>query len=299
MGWRTIYIEEAIKINYKLNSLGILKNDDILWINLDEIDIVILECLKCNVSSKLLSELSKKGISVIICGEDHMPIGILNSIENNQRSAKFNRLQLEWNKGIKKEIWKLIVKQKILLQTIVLLKNEKKKKIDLMLEYYENVELGDITNREGLAAKVYFHELFGMDFIRRRNSDDIFNSCLNFMYQIIRAKISQEIIAHGYNPSLSIFHCNEYNYFGLADDIIEVYRPIVDFYVTELIKNEEIIFLTPRVKEKLLNILYEEVLFDGKKQKIIETIKLTVISITNSLTDKKIEILKFPSFYEN
>ena len=95
MGWRTICINEAIRLNYKLNSLGVLQKDEIVWINLDEIDIIIVETLMCNLSLKLLSELASKGITMIVCGEDHMPIGNFISINDNQRTAKFNRLQME------------------------------------------------------------------------------------------------------------------------------------------------------------------------------------------------------------
>lgn len=80
MGWRTICINEAIRLNYKLNSLGVLQKDEIVWINLDEIDIIIVETLMCNLSLKLLSELASKGITMIVCGEDHMPIGNFISI---------------------------------------------------------------------------------------------------------------------------------------------------------------------------------------------------------------------------
>lgn len=38
MGWRIIYIEMASRINYKLNSIGIIQKEEIVWINLDEID---------------------------------------------------------------------------------------------------------------------------------------------------------------------------------------------------------------------------------------------------------------------
>ena len=298
MGWRTICINEAIKLNYKLNSLGVLQKDEIVWINLDEIDIIIIETLMCNVSLKLLLELASKGITMIVCGEDHMPIGNFISINDNQRTAKMNRLQIEWSQDLKQQLWQKIVKHKILLQMIVLYKNNKKDKINILKKYIEEVKVGDTTNREGLAAKVYFHELFGLNFIRTRNASDIINSSLNYMYQVIRAKISQEIISHGYISSLGIFHCSEYNYFGFADDLIEVYRPIIDYYVIELIVKENVTFMTPSYKERLLSLLYEPVLYENKKQKLIETIKLFVMSITDKLSNKEIERIIFPYFYD-
>ena len=35
-----------------------------------------------------------------------------------------------------------------------------------LYEFVDSVEIGDKTNREGLAAKMYFKELFGHDFVR-------------------------------------------------------------------------------------------------------------------------------------
>lgn len=298
MGWRIICIEEANRLNYKLNSIGIIQKEEMVWINLDEIDMIIIESQSCNTSIKLLSELSKKGINVIFCGDNHMPIGILTSINNNQRTAKYNRLQLEWKNDIKQQVWTKIIKHKILLQMVCLFKLNKKDKIDLLKSYIKEVQNGDITNREGLAAKVYFHELFGLDFIRKRNAEDIINSSLNYIYQVIRAKLAQEIVAHGYLPTIGIFHSSEYNYFGLADDFIEVYRPILDYYVIELINKEEVTYLTPYFKEKLLNILYEPVLYGNNKHKIIESIRVFVVNITDSITNKNIEDLILPYFYD-
>ena len=296
MGWRIICIEEAMRINYQLNSIGVLQKDEVVWICLDEIDMIIIETLMCNTSIKLLSEIAKKGISLVICGENHMPLGVLQGISDNQRAAKYNRYQIEWHKEAKQMIWQRIVKQKILLQMVVLYKMKKLEKIELLKGYIEQVEKGDITNREGLAAKVYFHELFGIDFIRKRNAEDIINSSLNYIYQIARAKIAQEIVAHGYIPSLGIFHCSEYNYFGLADDMIEVYRPIIDYYAIQLIQEEEVEFMTSTFKEKLLNIMYQYINFGKSKQKIIESIRLYVISITDALTNATIENIIFPYF---
>ncbi len=298
MGWRIVYIQEAIRLNYKLNSLGVMYKEEVIWINIDEIDSIVIEDQYCNISVKLISELSKKGINVIICSDNHTPIGIITSICNNQRAAKYNRIQIEWTRDVKQKMWTNIIKHKILLQIVCLYKMNKKQKIDILKKYFDEVELGDITNREGLAAKVYFKELFGSEFIRTRNAEDVYNSALNFAYQVVRSKISQEIVAHGYIPSLGIFHCSEYNYFGLADDLIEVYRPIIDYYVIKLLEEEQIKLLTPFIKNKILNLLYEYVLFYNTKRKLIESIKLYVINIIDSISNCELENVEFPYFYD-
>ena len=76
------------------------------------------------------------------------------------------------------------------------------------------LEFGDLTNREGHAAKVYFNALFGKDFSRR--SDNDINAALNYGYALILSSINKEIVSCGYLTQLGICHRNEYNDFNLS-----------------------------------------------------------------------------------
>lgn len=58
------------------------------------------------------------------------------------------------------------------------------------------IGLGDKTNREGHAAKVYFNALFGMDF--SRSKDCAINAALNYGYGILLSCFNREVIANGY-----------------------------------------------------------------------------------------------------
>ena len=225
-----------------------------------------------------------------------MPVGLFLPFQNHSRSSKYNKCQLEWSIAIKKAVWKEIVKNKIALQSAVLEKWGKTNKIPLLTQYILEIEDGDPTNREGLAAKVYFRELFGEGFSRERRDEGIINSSLNYIYQIVRSKIAQVIVGHGYIPSLGIFHISEYNYFGFADDLIEVFRPICDHYVMRLLQKEDIKFMSPTFKEKLVGILLEQVEISGFKQKVSEAIKIYVRSVTDALTNQNIDLIQFPFF---
>ena len=59
----------------------------------------------------------------------------------------------------------------------------------------EQVEDGDSGNREGLAAKMVFRELFGDDF--KRYADDSINAALNYGYSILRSQIARALVARG------------------------------------------------------------------------------------------------------
>ena len=60
-----------------------------------------------------------------------------------------------------------------------MLLNKLGKNGDRLKPYYNNVKSGDTDNREGIAARIYFQELFGTQFVRERNQEGI-NTLLNY-----------------------------------------------------------------------------------------------------------------------
>lgn len=290
MGWRIVFIEDAQRLNYKLDSIGIKKKEETFWINIKEIDTLIICDTRCVLTTYLLVELMQNNVDLIFCKKNLMPIGSTRPFFANARSSKSNRRQLYWTNDISRIVWKEIVKNKIMLQSDLLLSFGHIAAAKKINQYVDEVKDGDITNREGIAAKIYFRTLFGVNFSRK---DDLLeNSCLNFTYQIIRSKIAQEIVAFGYNPAIGIFHISEYNQYNLADDLIEVYRPFCDKYVLETLNNYNIGYLTSQIKKDLLGIFMYSVYFDGKKYKLMDSIKLYISQILNALTYGEISNLK-------
>lgn len=67
-----------------------------------------------------------------------------------------------------------------------------------------NVKSADADNREGIAAKVYWSELFGADFIRSREGAPP-NNLLNYGYTLLRAAVARSIMGSGLFPAFGIF----------------------------------------------------------------------------------------------
>lgn len=297
MAFRSILISEATKINLDLNNIVIQYNGDNYHINIDEISNLVLDDARCLVSLRLLSELCEKGINVILTDSSHKPIGTLTTLYNNVRAPPKNKEQINWDNSVKGYLWTEIVKNKIQNQRNVLVHLNKKDKIQIMDEYIQSIEYGDKTNREGLASRTYFKELFGISF--KRFNEDIINFCLNYAYQILRSKISQEIVALGYQPSFGICHKNEYNTFNLADDFIEVFRPIIDYYVYKILNETEEEYLTPSLKGKLINIVNERVEFKNNTYKIHNVISFYLQDLTNFLETGDLSKVNFPKIIWN
>lgn len=295
MSWRIIYITNVDKLSLNLNSIQIIHEEEKYFVSLTEIAMLVIEDYKSVITTRLLIELAKQGIPILILGMNSMPVGEYFPISDNVRTPKRIGEQIQWNEDIKRKLWTEIVKGKINNQINTLKQLGILEKIDLLSNNINRIEYGDKSNMEGISARIYFKELFGNEFIRF--NETIENYCLNFSYHIVRTIISKEIMARGYIPSLGINHKNQYNVFNLADDLIEVFRPIVDYYVylilIEILKSE-IFELTKEIKVKLINIINNKIIYKGKVYSIMKVIPQYINDVINYVDNNGIRELDKP-----
>jgi CRISPR-associated protein Cas1 len=180
----------------------------------------------------MLGELAKNNIIIIICDEHLMPTSYIYPVKSRFNQLEIINKQLTWSRNFKIKMWEQIIKQKINNQIDILKINQgSQEKIKLLYGYIREIHDGDVSNREGHAAKVYFKELFGHSFTREE--DNLTNAALNYGYSIIRSAVSRSIVAKGLHPSIALFHHNMYDAFALADDLMEPFRPVVDNFVVK------------------------------------------------------------------
>ena len=228
MSFRTVVITKQSKISYKNRFLVVKQENDEKYIHLSEIDTIIIDSISVSISSYLLKEISDNKINIIFCDEKHNPFGELKSYYLAHNSSKKIIMQSKWSQKKKDELWQLIVKNKITNQAL-LLNKIKSKNYNLILSYISDVVIGDKSNREGHATKIYFNSLFTKKFVRNEN-DDI-NSALNYGYAILLSNFNKEIVSNGYLTQLGIHHKNEFNPFNLSCDFMEPFRIIIDNFV--------------------------------------------------------------------
>ena len=225
---------------------------------IEDIGFVVLEDQQTSITLPLLNALSDNNVAVIFCGENRMPNAMLMNLDSNKTQGESYRSQIEASEPLKKGLWKQIVEAKIRNQSALLQKLGRDG--SKLKPYYMNVKSADADNREGIAAKIYWSELFGTDFIRSRDGLPP-NNLLNYGYTILRAAVTRSIMGSGLFPAFGIFHRNRYNAFPLADDLMEPYRPYVDELVYNLY-NQGHEQLTKEVKSQLLRILFVDTCFD-------------------------------------
>ena len=149
---------------------------------------------------------------------------------------------------------------------------------------------GDKTNREAHAAKVYFNALFGLSFTR--TADCPINAALNYGYSIILSAFTREIVANGYITQLGLFHDNMFNQFNLASDLMEPFRILIDKEVVSMIINE----FGQDEKMRLVNVLNQEIMIDGKIQYVNNATKIYCKSIFAALNENDSALIHFYRF---
>lgn len=286
MSFRTVVISKQSKISYKNRFLVVKQENDEKYIHLSEIDTIIVDSIAVSISSYLLKELSDNKINIIFCDEKHNPFGELKSYYLAHNSSKKIIIQNKWSQKIKDSLWQLIVKNKIANQALMLNKI-KSDNYNLVLSYVSMVTLGDKTNREGHAAKVYFNALFTKKFVR--NSNDDINAALNYGYAILLSTFNKEIVSSGYLTEVGIHHKNEFNPFNLTCDFMEPFRIIIDNFVYYN-KDRE---FNNDYKMDIINIFNGKYKYNGKQYVLKDIIKLYTKNIFDFLENDK----KYIGFY--
>ena len=258
-------------------------------IPIDDVSVLLLTAQSVTVSKNILNALSENNCITILCGKNYVPNSIVVPISNHYQFTKNLKNQINVSEPFKKRIWQQIVIQKIKNQSLVLkLCN---KDYQLVEKISSLVKSGDTDNREAYAAKIYWNCLFGKEFRRDKNAEGI-NSLLNYGYAIIRASMIRAICSAGLLPALGVNHNNNLNQFCLADDFMEIYRPLIDITVYNLYKNG-IVEISPIIKKELINTLWINIHTKEGNSPVFQSMHYLVGSYVHAL-ENKISSIELP-----
>lgn len=285
MSWRIVVISKRAKLDYQLGYL-VVRNEEVTKIHLSEISTILIESTAATVTTSLLAELTKKKIKVIFCDEKRNPSSELVGYYGSHDTSNKIRKQIQWSRHSKEAIWTEIVTEKIRKQK-ELLKNMGKEEAGLLESYLQEIGWNDETNREGHAAKVYFNALFGMTFTRTADCPE--NAALNYGYSILLSAFARAIVASGYITQLGLFHDNMFNQFNLGSDLMEPFRPLVDYIVRSLMPQK----FEREEKLEILRILQQEVTIAGRREVVNNAIKIYCKSVFDALNENDTSLIKF------
>ncbi|MDA8231210.1 MAG: type II CRISPR-associated endonuclease Cas1 [Magnetospirillum sp.] len=251
---------------------------------IEDIGVIIVDDVRATYTQAVFLDLLEAGATVMVTGRDHLPAGMMLPLDAHHVQTERHLAQIAAGEPAKKRIWQALIRAKITLQGKVLLQfNGEDCGLTPMSR---RVRSGDPDNLEAQAAQRYWPRLFGPSFRRDRAAEGV-NALLNYGYAVVRAATARAIVASGLIPSLGVFHRNRGNPFCLADDLLEPYRPFVDWRVKLMCDavGEAVPSLDHRPnRAALLSVFNETVVVDTRKMPLLLAIQTGAVSLCRALT---------------
>ncbi len=280
MEFRAIFIANHAHLSAHRKQL-VIRQENEITVPMEDISSVLVESHAVTMTAAVLEELSEHGVTVYFCDDHHLPSALLLPMNQHSRQLKMLSQQISMTLPKKKKLWRSVVSKKIENQAICLslLKRQGVEDLRFMAK---SVRSGDPDNLEATAAASYFPALFGTGF--SRGEECRINAALNYGYAIIRGAVARNLVVHGLEPCLGIFHHSELNQFNLADDLMEPFRPLVDLFVASSVLDEEG-SLTSDIKHQLFNLTNYMVCQSGRRYRAILAIGRLVQSFSRAAQD--------------
>jgi len=210
-------------------------------------------------------------------------------VEGHHIQALRMRQQLDASLPLQKRLWQSVVREKVLRQKAAL--EALQRPSDGFDELARKVRSGDPDNVEAQAARKYWPLLFGKAFRRERHGAWP-NPALNYGYTVLRAAVARAVVSAGLHPSVGIHHSNRGDSFCLADDLMEPYRPLVDYEAARL-TTEGHTELKPETKRALAEILAMDMETDEGTTPLQTCMERTALSLAQAY-ETGVPSLKFP-----
>ena len=174
-----------------------------------------------------------------------------------------------------------MVKDKILLQSRVLESCGQFDAASTLKNYCKEVRSGDSSNREAVAAALYFTALFGEPF--NRDLACPLNYSLDYGYSVVLSKVAREIASRGYLTEIGIHHRGKLNPWNLACDFMEPFRPYIDIVISRTDKD----CFDVETRRQLTSIMSDFVVYRDGKYKLGSVVSLYVLECLEALGKRR------------
>ncbi len=292
--WRVIDLGgSGYFLHMKHKSLLVEKEGQVTTIPFHDIHSIVCHGNGFRYSDDFFKQCLTNKIPVTFCNEQHVPMGMLLPMLQHSEASRRIDIQLLATLPKKKQAWKQIISKKLSCQSQFLSVAGCHKESLQLKVLSDQVNSGDTSNKEAQGARVYFKALYGKEFIRSNDEDEI-NGLLNYGYSILRSAVARAVVECGLLPSIGIFHSNRVNPFCLVDDLMEPLRPMVDSLVYRIAATKGIQDgLSPTIKKDLIRMTRVAVEFKDDKCEFTYALRLYVQSYIAFLS-KECDAIQFP-----
>lgn len=287
---RVIDISEPAYLHIQQGQLCVDRNKTtIAQISVEDLGILILEHPAIVITQAVITVCQQNNVAVLFCDQRHLPISITLPLwEGHSLHTKVLREQLAISEPTRKRLWQQVVREKIAEQILTLERTGSG--AEVLRRLHSKVKSGDPDNYEAQAARQYWPLLMGKGF-RRNPDEEGLNSLLNYGYTVMRAMVARALVGTGLHPAIGLHHKNQYNGLCLADDIMEPFRPWVDWQVYKLQQEGVEPQINKETKQYLLGMLSQDVIIGNRKMPLMVAVHSLVARLKQAQTDKSANLI--------
>ena len=255
----------------------------------EDIGVLLVDHIGVTYTHSVFMELLRCGAAIVLCGGNHQPSGMMLPIESNTIQTERFEQQIQAKEPVKKQLWRQLVRAKIKHQAKIVGPDSEVYKELMGLR--ERVRSGDPDNIEAQASKKFWPAFISTIDFRRNIEGPPPNNLLNYGYMVMRAAVARALCSAGLHPSIGLHHCNRYNAFCLADDVIEPFRGFVEEKVKQICETQTAIDeLTQPIKAQLLEVLYQEVTIGETSGPLMVGLHRTTASLVRCFAGEQKEL---------
>ena len=203
---------------------------------LEDVAAIIITSFSASIHSKLLLEAAKYGVGLVIC-ENFKPASLVLPA-NRSTDTLLTRAQAYIPAQLRKRLWQKTIDAKCLNQFSLAAELAPG---DDRLPRLEHLARGRGISKEAECAKafwrIYADHVAETDEFRRERTGGGPNPLLNYGYAVLLSTVLQNLFAVGLDPTFGIFHATREQSTPLAYDLMEPFRPCVDYRVAKWLRD--------------------------------------------------------------
>jgi CRISPR-associated protein Cas1 len=203
---------------------------------IEDVASIIITSFSASIHSQLFVEAARHGVSLIIC-EAFKPVSLVLPA-NRSTDTLLTRALLKLDQKTVGRLWQQTIDAKCQNQYSLAAHIRPE---DARLSALRDAANGKKPHKEAVCAKLFW-QIFGRahgddDFSRDRSAPGL-NGLLNYGYAVLLSTILQKIFGVGLDPTFGISHATRERSTPLAYDLMEPFRPCVDWRVIQWVERQ-------------------------------------------------------------
>jgi CRISPR-associated protein Cas1 len=202
---------------------------------LEDVASIIITSFSASIHSQLFVEAAKHGVALIIC-DSFKPVSLVLPA-NRSTDTILSRAMLTLTPRTRAHLWQKTVDAKCQNQRALAEHIAPK---DVRIGALREAALSRKPHKEAVCAKMFW-QIFGSslnddEFVRDRRRGGL-NNLLNYGYAVLLSTVLQKLFGVGLDPTFGIAHLARERSTPLAYDLMEPFRPCVDWRVIQWVKH--------------------------------------------------------------